>query len=61
MANNGCMLRSQYAVDYEGLLTAARAESETNAAMILRERLPFKWRDLYVSTVAHTPTSLVRF
>jgi hypothetical protein len=60
VANNDWMLPSQYAVDYEGLLTAARAESETNAAMILRERLPFKWRDLYVSTVTH-PTNLVRF
>ncbi len=60
VANNDCVLPSRYAVDYEGLLAAARAISETNAVLILREQLPFKWRDLYVSTVAHL-TNLVRF
>jgi hypothetical protein len=50
VTNNDCMLSSQYAVVYEGLLEAARAESETNVALILREQLPFKWRELYVST-----------
>jgi len=58
--NNDCMLPSQYAVDYEALLSAARAESETNVALILREQLLFKWRDLYVATVAHV-TNIVRF
>jgi hypothetical protein len=58
--NNDCILPSQYAVDYEALLAAARAESETNVALILREQLLFKWRDLYVATVAHV-TNIVRF
>ncbi len=58
--NNGCRLPSQYAVDYEALLSAARAESETCAALILREQLLFKWRDLYVGTAAHA-TNIVRF
>lgn len=58
--NGDCLLPSQYAVDYEELLAAARAESETNAALILREQLLFKWRDLYVATVAHV-TNIVRF
>ena len=58
--NNHCMLPSQYAVDYDALLAAARAESETNAAFVLREQLLFKWRDLYMATVAHV-TNIVRF
>ena len=58
--NSHCMLPSQYAVDYDALLAAARAESETNAAFVLREQLLFKWRDLYMATVAHV-TNIVRF
>jgi hypothetical protein len=54
------MLPSQYGVDYEALLSAARAESETNVALILREQLLSKWRDLYVATVAHV-TNIVCF
>jgi hypothetical protein len=58
--NNGCMLPSQYAVDYETLLSAARTESGANIALFLQDHLPFKWRDVYVATVAHQ-TNLVRF
>ena len=58
--NNGCMLPSQYAVDYEALLSTALAEGETNVASVLREQLLFKWRDLYVATVTHV-TNIVRF
>ena len=59
-ANKDCTLPSQYAVDYEALLSIALAEGKTNVVSALREQLLSKWRDLYVSTVAH-PASLVRF
>lgn len=58
--NNDCTLPSQYAVDYEALLSAARAESEPNAAFFRREQFLFKWSDLYGATVAHV-TNIVRF
>lgn len=54
------MVPSQYAVDYEALLSVALAESDTNVASILREELLFRWRDLYMGTVAHS-TNIVRF
>ena len=57
--DNDCTLPSHYAVDYEALLSDARAEGETNAAMILREQVLFKWRDLYAATVMHV-TNIVR-
>jgi hypothetical protein len=53
-------LPPSYAMDYEALLSTARAESGTNIALFLREHLPFKWRDLYVASVAHR-TNIVRF
>jgi len=58
--NNDCRLPSQYAVDYEELLSAAREESGVNVALFLREHLLSKWRDLYAATVAHV-TNIVRF
>jgi len=45
-------------IDYEPLLSAL--PDGANAAQFLRDELPFRWRDLYVSSVAH-PTNLVRF
>jgi hypothetical protein len=59
MTPDGCMLPSQYAVDYEGLLSAARAESGANIALFLQGQLPLAWRNVYVNTVAHQP-NLVR-
>jgi len=59
-ANHCCKLPSQYAIDYEALLSVARAEGGTHLALYLRDQLPFKWRDLYIATVAH-PTNIVRF
>jgi hypothetical protein len=58
--SDSCILPSQYAVDYESLLAAARAECSVNLALSLQKHLPFQWRDLYVATVAHT-TNIVRF
>jgi hypothetical protein len=57
---DGCVLPSQYAIDYESLLSAARKYSGVEFAQLLCEELPFKWRDAYVSSVAR-PTNLVRF
>jgi hypothetical protein len=54
------MLPSQYAVDYESLLAAARAECAVSLALFLQEHLPFQWRDVYVQTAGHQ-TNLVRF
>jgi hypothetical protein len=34
----------QLAVDYESILSLARAESSPNVALFLREHLPFRWR-----------------
>jgi hypothetical protein len=47
-------------MDYEALRSAAPKESGTNVALYFRQQLPFKWRDLYASTVTH-PTNIVRF
>jgi hypothetical protein len=49
-----------HALDYEALLSAARAESIVNVSAFLRKHLPSHWRDLYVSTVAR-PTNFARF
>jgi hypothetical protein len=54
-----CVLPLQYAVDYESLLAAVRAEGETNILFLLREQLPVAWRNSYVATVRH-PTNIVR-
>jgi hypothetical protein len=42
MVNNGCMLPSQYAVDYQALPATALAEGEINVASLLREQLLFR-------------------
>jgi len=52
------VLPLQHVIDYEALLSALADGS--NATQFLREELPFRWRDLYVSSVAR-PTNLVRF
>jgi hypothetical protein len=57
---NGCVLPSQYAIDYESMLSTAPEGSGANAGHFLREELPFKWRDAYVGSVARA-TNLVRF
>ncbi len=58
--SDGSSLPSEYVIDYGALLSAARAESGANIALYLSEKLPFKWRDVYVATVEHQ-TNLVRF
>src|ERR1022692_1421308 len=57
---DGCTLPSECVIDYGALLSAARAESGANVALFLSEKLPFKWRDVYMATVEHQ-TNLVRF
>jgi hypothetical protein len=57
---DGCTLPSEYVIDYGALLSAARTESGANVALFLSEKLPLKWRDVYVATVEHQ-TNLVRF
>lgn len=57
---DSCVLPSQYAIDYESLLSAARECSGVEVTRFLREELPLKWRDAYVSSVARA-TNLVRF
>ena len=52
------VLPLRHVIDYEPLLSAL--PDGANAAQFLRDELPFRWRDLYVSSVAH-PTNLVRF
>jgi hypothetical protein len=54
------MILSKYSIDYEAVLSEARAHGATNPALILQERLPSIWRDAYVKTVTHEP-NLVRF
>ncbi len=58
--SDGLRLPSRHVIDYAALLSAARAEAGANAVLFLSEKLPFKWRDVYVATVEH-PTNLVRF
>jgi hypothetical protein len=48
-----------HSVAYEELLSAARFEGGTEMALCLRESLPYKWRDLYLATVARS-TNIVR-
>jgi len=50
----------QQMVDYEALLHDARLERSTNVVSYLRDYLPFKWRDLYLTAVSR-PTNIVRF
>jgi hypothetical protein len=50
------VIPARYRIDYEAALTAA-PESATMA--YLREHLPFRWREMYLATVAR-PTNLVR-
>jgi hypothetical protein len=57
--NHGRTLSSQYAVDYEALLSTARAEGGANLALFLQGQLPLAWRAAYMKTVAHQP-NLVR-
>jgi hypothetical protein len=54
------MLLSRYSIDYEAVLSEARAHGAANTTLILQERLPSIWREVYVKTVAHEP-NLVRF
>ena len=49
-----------HALDYEALLHEAQQECATSMAAFLRQRLPFKWRDLYVAACSR-PTNIVRF
>jgi len=55
-----CLLPSQYAVDYDVVLSSARAEGVIDVARFLQEQLPLHWRDAYLKTVGHE-TNLVRF
>jgi len=52
------VLPLQRVIDYESRLSAL--PDGANAVQFLRDELPFRWRDLYVSSVAH-PTNLVHF
>jgi hypothetical protein len=51
---------SRCSIDYEAALSEARKHDTANTILILEERLPSIWRDVYVKTVAHEP-NLVRF
>ncbi len=57
---NDCGLPSQHVIDYQALLSAARAESGMSLTLIFKELLLSKWRDLYVKTAAHV-TNIVHF
>lgn len=48
----------QHVIDYESLLSSL--PDGANVVQFLRDELPFRWRDVYVSSVAHS-TNLVRF
>jgi hypothetical protein len=48
-----------YALDYEALLSALRAESLVNLFLVLHEELPSKWRHLYESAVER-PSNIVQ-
>jgi len=49
------MLPSKYAIDYEAVLSAVRERSAVNSALVLRNRLPSVWREVYLSTISHEP------
>jgi hypothetical protein len=57
---NDCRFPSRHAIDYAALLSAARAESEMNLTLILKEQLVSQWCDRYVRTATHV-ANLVRF
>jgi hypothetical protein len=52
---DGCVLPSQYAIDYESLLSAAREYSGVEVTQYLREELPFKWRDAFQLSLVPAP------
>ncbi len=54
------MLPSRYSVDYEAVLSDATAHGSANISLVLKERLPSIWRDVYLNTISHEP-NLVRF
>jgi hypothetical protein len=53
-------LPSRYSIDYDVVLSEARAHGTANTTLILQERLPSIWRDVYMKMAAHEP-NLVRF
>jgi len=54
------MLPSRYSIDYEAVLSEARTHSTVNTTLALKEHLPSRWRDVYLSAIRHEP-NLVRF
>lgn len=54
------MLPARYAIDYESALSAARPETTTSTMLLLQDRLPSLWRDVYLDTITHQP-NLIRF
>jgi len=60
MRERTAALPSSHAIDYESLLSIARAESSANVAFFLPKHLAIQWCDLYVSAVTR-PTNILRF
>jgi len=52
-------LPSRYSIDYDAVLSEARAHGTANTELILQERLPSMWRDVYMKMATHEP-NLVR-
>lgn len=49
------MLPSKYSIDYEVVLSDAIAHGSANISLVLKERLPSVWREVYLSTISHEP------
>ena len=45
---------SRCSIDYEAVLSEARAHGTANTALLLQERLPSIWSDVYLRARAHT-------
>jgi hypothetical protein len=54
------MLPSRYSIDYEAVLSDAKGHGSANISLVLKERLPSVWRDVYLITISHEP-NLIRF
>lgn len=53
------MLTDEFAIDYEDMLCAARAEAPGNVALFLQEKLLLAWRGAYTRSAAR-PVNLVQ-
>ena len=54
------ILPTELAIDYKVFCCAARTKAADSPAQLLKDELPYKWRELYIAQTPHA-TNIVRF